>query len=102
MRQFVREQLKQLYKYNRCRLNSEIEKAQPQILNTMIDEILFVQEALKRNIQVTDTEVQKTVDEIRKQFKTDKEFARMLKFKIFIYWDCSFVHSASSQKVNIN
>jgi len=70
----TREQLKQLYKYDDARAQAEIEKAKPQILDTMIDEILFVQEAVKRNIQVSDAEVQKEINDIKKQFKTDKEF----------------------------
>ena len=70
----TREQLKQLYKYTDARLNEESEKAKPQILDTMIDEILFVQEAMKRNIQITDAQVQKEIEDIKKQFKTDKEF----------------------------
>jgi parvulin-like peptidyl-prolyl isomerase len=67
-------QLQQLYKYDDTRVNTEISKAKPQILDTMIDEILFIQEAMKRNIQISDAEVQKEIDIIKKQFQSDKEF----------------------------
>jgi len=72
-------QLQQLYKYNDVRANTEIEKSKLQILDTMIDEILFIQEAVKRNVQVSDADVQKEIAGIKKQFKTDKEFEDALK-----------------------
>lgn len=75
----TREQLRLLYKYNDAMLNEEIEKAKPQILETMIDEILFVQDAMKRNIQVSDAQVQKEIENIKKQFKTEKEFEDAMK-----------------------
>ncbi|HGE71207.1 TPA: hypothetical protein ENX78_10255 [Candidatus Poribacteria bacterium] len=75
----TREQLRLLYKYNDTILNEEIEKAKPQILETMIDEILFVQDAIKRNIQISDAQVQKEIEDIKKQFKTEKEFEDAMK-----------------------
>ncbi len=75
----TREQLRLLYKYNDAILNEEIEKAKPQILETMIDEILFVQDAMRKNIQISDAQVQKEIDDIKKQFKTEKEFESAMK-----------------------
>lgn len=75
----TREQLRLLYKYNDTVLNEEIEKAKPQILDTMIDEILFIQDAMKRNIQVSDAQVQREIENIKKQFKTEKEFENAMK-----------------------
>jgi parvulin-like peptidyl-prolyl isomerase len=74
----TRDQLRQLYKYDDVRSKAEIEKAKPQILDTMIDEIIFIQEAIKRNVQVSDNDVQKEIEGIKKQFKTDKEFESAL------------------------
>jgi peptidyl-prolyl cis-trans isomerase SurA len=74
----TREMFKQVYKYDDKKLADEVEQVKPQILETMIDEILFVQEAMKRNIQVSDNDVLKEIDALKKQFATDKEFTDAL------------------------
>jgi len=75
----TREMFKQVYKYSDSKLNEEIEKSKSQILDTMIDEILFVQEAMKRNIKISDADVSKEINALKKQFSSDKEFDDALK-----------------------
>lgn len=70
----AKEQMRQIYRYDEAKLNQEIEKLKPEILQMMIDEILFTQEAMKMNIQVTDSKVQEELDRLKKQYGSDKEF----------------------------
>ncbi len=74
----TREMFKQVYKYSDAKLGQEVEKAKPQLLDTMIDEILFVQDAVKRNILITDAQILKEIDNLKKQFSSDKEFSEAL------------------------
>jgi len=74
----TREMFKQVYKYTDAKLAQEVEKAKPQLLDTMIDEMLFVQDAVKRSIQITDAQVLKEIDTLKKQFKSDQEFNQAL------------------------
>lgn len=74
----TKEQMRQIYRYDEQRLNQEIEKAKPEILQMMIDEILFTQEAMKSNIQVPDSKVQEELDRLKKQYGSDKEFENEL------------------------
>lgn len=70
----TKEQMRQIYRYDEAKLNQEIERAKPEILQMMIDEILFTQEAMKSNIQVPDSKVQEELDRLKKQYGSDKEF----------------------------
>ncbi|HGJ66206.1 TPA: hypothetical protein ENS27_12635 [bacterium] len=74
----TREMFRQVYKYTDAKLAQEVEKAKPQLLDTMIDEMLFVQDAVKRSIQITDAQVLKEIDTLKKQFKSDQEFNQAL------------------------
>lgn len=74
----TKEMLKQVYKYNDAKLAEELEKSKPQILDTMVDEILFVQEAVKRSIQISDADVLKEINNIKKQFASDDEFMKAI------------------------
>ncbi len=74
----TREMFRQVYKYTDAKLAQEVEKAKPQLLDTMIDEMLFIQDAVKRSIQITDAQVLKEIDTLKKQFKSDQEFNQAL------------------------
>ncbi|MFM9328920.1 peptidylprolyl isomerase [Paenibacillus mesotrionivorans] len=50
----------------------------PQTLETMISEELVKQESDKANIQVTDADLEKEMDQIKKSFGSDEEFAQAL------------------------
>lgn len=73
-----RDMLRQLYQYDEARLSEEIEKAMPEILETMIDEILFIQEAMRRNIQISDSEIDDYIESLKKQYGSDKAFEEAL------------------------
>ena len=73
-----KELLRQLYQYDEERLSEEIEKARPEILEQMVDEILFTQEAVKRGIQVSDTEIQKFINDLKNQFGSEEAFQKAL------------------------
>lgn len=75
----AKEQMRLVYNYNEARLNQEIEKMRSEILQLMIDELLFTQEAMKNNIQVPEDQIQEELDKIRKQYKSDEEFEKDLK-----------------------
>ena len=73
-----RDLLRQLYQYDEARLSEEIEKAKPDILDQMVGELLFTQEAVKTSIQVSDTEVQQFVIELENQFGSEEAFREAL------------------------
>lgn len=50
----------------------------PQTLETMINEELVKQESDKANIQVTDADLEKEMEQIKKSFGSDEEFAQAL------------------------
>ncbi|MDF2935526.1 MAG: PpiC-type peptidyl-prolyl cis-trans isomerase [Paenibacillaceae bacterium] len=50
----------------------------PQTLETMISEELVKQESDKANIQVTDADLDKEMEQIKKSFSSDEEFAQAL------------------------
>jgi peptidyl-prolyl cis-trans isomerase SurA len=63
-----KEMLRQMYQYDEAQLSAEIEKAKPEILESMIDERLFTQEAVNLGIQVKDSEIQQYISNLRDQF----------------------------------
>jgi peptidyl-prolyl cis-trans isomerase SurA len=71
--------LKQLFQYDEARLSEEMEKARPEILELIIDEILFTQEAIKKGIQVSDAEIQQFITSLRNQYGSAEAFEQALK-----------------------
>ena len=63
---------RQLYQYDEKRLSEEMEKVRPGIIELMIDEMLFIQEAVRNNILVSDAEIQQFIDGLIDQFGSAK------------------------------
>jgi len=74
----TKEQLRMVYRYDEERLTKKMEELKPEIMESVIDEILFIQEAIKKNIQVPDSKVQEEIDSIKKQYGSDKAFEEAL------------------------
>lgn len=74
-----KEILKMLYQFDEARLSEEIEKRKPKILNTMINELLFLQEAVRMRLEVSDSEIQKFVTSLVKQYGSQKALQEALK-----------------------
>ena len=60
------------------KLMEDMEKAKPELLDLMIDELLFIQAAVKRGIKVTDAEVQQYVEALKNQAGSEEAFQQML------------------------
>jgi peptidyl-prolyl cis-trans isomerase SurA len=73
-----KEMMRELYNYDEERLSKEMEEARPEILNQMIDELLFTQEAVKKGVQVSDVEVQKYINEVRGHYGSEESFREAL------------------------
>jgi len=73
-----KEMFRRLYNYDEKRLTEEINQLIPDILETMIDELLFTQEAVRKGIQISDSEVQQYVDSLKKQYGSDEAFQKAL------------------------
>lgn len=73
-----KEMIRRLYNYDEARLAKEMEEATPEILETMIDELLFIQEAVKQGIQVPDSEVEQYIASLRKQYVSEEAFQKAL------------------------
>ncbi len=73
-----KEMMRELYNYDEERLSKEIEEARPEILNQMIDELLFTQEAVKKGVQISDIEVQKYINAVRDQYGSEETFMEAL------------------------
>ncbi|MFS0820694.1 SurA N-terminal domain-containing protein [Bacillus sp. 1P02SD] len=55
------------------------EQAKNQTIDSLIGQTLLLQDADKKNYNVSDAEINKKLDEIKKQFKTEEEFETALK-----------------------
>lgn len=55
------------------------EQAKNQTIDSLIGQTLLLQEADKKNYKVTEEEINKQLEEIKKQFKTEEEFEAALK-----------------------
>jgi peptidyl-prolyl cis-trans isomerase SurA len=73
-----KEMMRELYNYDEERLSKEVEEARPEILNQMIDELLFTQEAVKKGVQIPDTEVQKYINVLKDQYGSEESFREAL------------------------
>ncbi len=62
-----------------AQLTAEVEKAKPEILNAMIDELLFLQEAVRIGLKVSDSEMQQFVNTLVKQYGSVEAFQEALK-----------------------
>ncbi|MBD3184257.1 hypothetical protein GF312_18380 [Candidatus Poribacteria bacterium] len=60
------------------KLLKEMEAAKPELLELMVDELLFIQAAIKRGIRVTDAEVQQYVNTLRNQTGSEEAFKEAL------------------------
>jgi peptidyl-prolyl cis-trans isomerase SurA len=74
-----KELLKQMTQYDEEKLDEEIEKDKPEILEQMVDELLFVQEAIKKGITVSEDQIQLDINELKKQYGSDEVFEKALK-----------------------
>lgn len=74
-----KEMMREVYNYDEERLSKEMEEARPEILDQMIDELLFTQEAVKKGVQVSDAEVQKYISVARGQYGSEESFRDALK-----------------------
>lgn len=73
-----KEMMRELYNYDEERLSKEMEEARPEILNQMIDELLFTQEAVKKGVQISDVEVQRYINAARDQYGSEESFREAL------------------------
>jgi peptidyl-prolyl cis-trans isomerase SurA len=78
-----KEELRQLYqlqgiRYDEAQLSEEMEKNRPEILELMINDLLFIQEAVKRGIQVSDTDIQEEINKLKNQFGSEDAFRKAL------------------------
>ena len=73
-----KEMMRELYNYDEERVSKEMEEARPEILNQMIDELLFTQEAVKKGVQISDAEVQKYINAARDQYGSEESFREAL------------------------
>ena len=73
------EMLRQLNQYDEAQLSAEMEKARPQILESMIDEILFTQAAVDIGMQVEESEIQQFITNLKAQFGSAEAFEEALK-----------------------
>lgn len=73
-----KEMLKVFYQYDEERLAQEMEKNRPEALGRMINELLFIQEAVKKGMRVTDAEVQQFISTLKKQYGSTEEFQKAL------------------------
>ncbi|MCM3767567.1 SurA N-terminal domain-containing protein [Neobacillus niacini] len=55
-----------------------VEQAKNQTIDSLVGQTLLLQEADKKNYKVTEEDINKQLDGIKKQFKTDKEFEAAL------------------------
>lgn len=55
------------------------EQAKKQSIDSLVGQTLLLQEADKKSYKASKTDINKQLDEIKKQFKTEKEFAAALK-----------------------
>ncbi|MFC1714518.1 peptidylprolyl isomerase [Candidatus Poribacteria bacterium] len=67
------------YQYDEARLAAEMEKAGPEILEAMINELLFLQEAVRIGIKVSDSEMQQFVSTLVKQYGSQEALQEALK-----------------------
>jgi len=75
-----KEMLRQLYQYeDEAQLSKKMEEVGPQILETMIDELLFTQEAVNIGIQVSEADIQQFVINLKEQFGSTEAFQQALK-----------------------
>ena len=73
-----KEMMRELYNYDEERLSKEMEEARPEILDQMIDELLFTQEAVKKGVQISDAEVQRYINAARDQYGSEESFREAL------------------------
>jgi len=74
-----KDMMRQIFRYDEKRLSEEIEKARPEVLQTMVDELLFTQEAIKTGITVSDAEVQQFANALRDQYESSEAFREALR-----------------------
>ena len=55
------------------------EQAKNQTIDSLVGQTLLLQEADKKSYKVSEADINKQLDEIKKQFKTEKEFEAALK-----------------------
>lgn len=73
-----KEILQMLYQFDEARLSEEMEKRRSKILNTVINELLFLQEAVRIGLRVPDSEIQKFVNSLVKQYGSQEALREAL------------------------
>lgn len=73
-------ELQQIYQFNPKEAKRKAQKERPGLLDKMIRKMLLVQEALKRNIKITDAEVEQYINDLKKRagIKSSEEFRKQL------------------------
>lgn len=73
-------ELQQIYQFNPKEAKRKAQKERPDLLDKMIRKMLLVQEALKRNIKITDAEVEQYINDLKKRagIKSSEEFRKQL------------------------
>ncbi len=76
-------QLAPIYKaykeqYKGAEFFTQMSKARMQVLNQMVEDKVVLAEAKRREIPVTDTEVQNKINEFKKRFRSTEDFQRFL------------------------
>ena len=66
------------YQNDEAQLSAEVEKRRPEILENMIDELLFFQEAVRRGVTVSDPELQQFVSSIKNSYDSPEDFQKAL------------------------
>jgi len=64
--------------YDEAQLKAEMEKARPELLELMIDEILFTQEAVKKKIQITEDHLLQDIKQFQDQYGSMEAFREAL------------------------
>lgn len=73
-------ELQQLYQFTPTEAKRKAEQERPKLLDNMIRQMLLIHEALKRNIQITDAEIEQYIDKFKKDagIKSNEEFKKQL------------------------
>lgn len=73
-------ELQQIYQFSPKEAKRRAEQERLELLDKMIRKMLLVQEALKRNIQITDAEVEQRISELKERtgIQSNEEFRRQL------------------------
>jgi len=74
-------ELQQVYQFSEMEARRKAEKERPGLLDKMIRQMLLVHEAMKRNIEITDAELEQYIHEFQKRagIESNEEFKKQLR-----------------------